>query len=41
MGEFYAKKIKNQEINKKTGKAWTLNDVPAYWRAATQRALEK
>lgn len=35
MGRFYGTKIKNAEINPKTGEAWTLEDVPRLWRNAT------
>lgn len=41
MGAFYGNKIKDKEINPKTGKAWVLEDVPAYWRAKTEQWLEK
>ena len=35
MAKFYGTKIKNGEINPKTGEAWTLEDVPKLWRNAT------
>jgi len=35
MGRFYGLKIKNSEINPKTGAAWVLEDVPRLWRNAT------
>ena len=35
MGRFYGLKIKNQDINPKTGEAWKLEDVPRLWRNAT------
>lgn len=35
MGRFYGTKIKNGEINPKTGEAWTLEDVPKLWRNVT------
>lgn len=35
MARFYGTKIKNQEINQKTGAAWVLADVPQLWRSAT------
>lgn len=41
MEEFYGNKIKNMKINKKTGKAWTLEDVPVHWREKTAQCLEK
>lgn len=39
MGKFYGLKIKNAEINTKTNAPWTINDVPALWRKATQNWL--
>lgn len=41
MGKFYGVKIKNEEINPKTGKAWTIEDVPKLWRNATQKWLDE
>lgn len=41
MGRFYGRKIRYGEINHNTGKAWTIEDVPARWRAATERWLEE
>lgn len=41
MGGFYGNKIKNKEFNSKTGKPWTLKDVPAYWRPKTAQWIEK
>ena len=35
MGRFYGLKIKNQDINPKTGEAWKLEDVPRLWHNAT------
>lgn len=35
MARFYGLKIKNGEINPKTGMAWTIDDVPKLFRAAT------
>lgn len=40
MGRFYGLKIKNGEINSKTNEPWTIADVPALWRSATQRWLD-
>lgn len=40
MGKFYGTKIKNGEINSKTGQPWTIDDVPRLWRNATQKWLE-
>ena len=39
MGEFYGRKIRSGEINPKTGKAWALEDVPAYWREKSEKWL--
>ena len=41
MAKFYGTKIRNQEINPKTGEAWTLNDVPKLWRKATEKWLNE
>lgn len=41
MGKFYGVKIKSEEINPKTGKAWTILDVPKLWRNATQKWLSE
>jgi len=41
MGSFYGRKIRMGEVNPKTGAAWALEDVPAYWVAATKKWLEK
>lgn len=35
MARFYGLKIKNGEINPKTGMAWTIENVPKLFRAAT------
>lgn len=35
MAAFYGTKIRNGEINPKTGSAWTIEDVPKLWRAKT------
>ena len=40
MGAFYGNKIKNKEINNKTGKAWTLEDVPFFCREKTEQWLK-
>lgn len=37
MGNFYGTKIKDAEVNQKTGKAWTMEDVPSFWRKATEK----
>lgn len=41
MGRFYGTKIKNAEINPKTGEAWKLEDVPRLWKNATQKWLNE
>ena len=41
MGKFYGMKIKNGEINPKTGEAWVIADVPRLWRKATEKWLEE
>ncbi len=40
MGAFYGTKIKNADINPKTGKAWKLEDVPVFWKNATEKWLK-
>lgn len=40
MVAFYVSKIENHEINYKTGKAWTAEDVPKLWRKKVQEALK-
>ena len=41
MGTFYGTKIKDSEVNTKTGEAWKMEDVPVYWRAKTADWLQK
>lgn len=41
MGSFYGNKIRNKEINAKTGKAWMLDDVPKLWRASVEQWFAK
>lgn len=41
MGAFYGKKIKDGEINPKTGKSWKLADVPNYWKDKTENWLKE
>lgn len=36
MGAIYGGKIRRDEINPKTGKAWTFEDVPAFWKKKTE-----
>ena len=40
MGRFYGTKIKNHELNPKTGNAWAIEDVPKLWKSATTKWLE-
>ena len=40
MGAFYGSKIVDKEINTKTGRAWTVKDVPAYWKEKTEKWLK-
>lgn len=39
MGKFYGVKIRDGEINPRTGSAWVLEDVPKLWRKATEKWL--
>lgn len=41
MGAFYGNKIRNKEVNPKTGTAWKLQDVPSLWKAKTEQWLRK
>lgn len=41
MALFYANKIKNEEINPKTGAAWDLDDVPKLWTSKVAELLDK
>lgn len=41
MAAFYGTKIKNHEINPKTGSAWVIEDVPKFYRAKTQAWLDE
>lgn len=40
MVNLYVKKITGHVINPKTGKAWTIDDVPEKYRDAVREALE-
>lgn len=40
MGAFYGNKIKNKEINLKSGKAWVIEEVPSFWREKTEQWLK-
>lgn len=40
MGRFYGVKIRNAEVNPKTGEAWKLEDVPKLWKQATETWLK-
>ena len=39
MGKFYGVKIRDGEINPRTGAAWVIDDVPKLWRKATEKWL--
>lgn len=39
MGAFYGNKIRNKEVNPKTGAAWKLQDVPSLWRTKAEQWL--
>lgn len=39
MGAFYGNKIRNNEMNPKTGTAWKLQDVPSLWKIKTEKWL--
>ena len=41
MAAFYGTKIKNKEINSKTGEAWKIEDVPKLWKKSTEKWLEE
>ena len=41
MARFYGNKIKHQAINVATGMAWTIDDVPAKWKTATEKWLKE
>jgi len=41
MGAFYGSKIRDGEVNPKTGKAWKLADVPSLWKAKTEAWLKE
>lgn len=41
MVAYYVAKIKDEEINPKTGKAWCIKDVPALWRKKVEAALSE
>ena len=40
MGAFYGQKIRNKEINPRTGEPWKLEDVPSLWRKKAEEWLE-
>ena len=40
MAAFYGLKIKNGEINNKTGKPWKITDVPKYFKVKVQAWLK-
>lgn len=41
MGMFYGKKVWSGETNPQTGRAWVLEDVPAYWRKRTTEWIDR
>lgn len=41
MIKVYADRIYYKKINEKTGKAWTINDVPQKYRAAVEAELAR
>ena len=40
MGAFYGQKIRNKEINPRTGESWSLDDVPSLWKKKTEDWLK-
>ena len=40
MGAFYGSKIRNGELNPKTGAAWGMEDVPILWKSKTEKWLK-
>lgn len=40
MGIFYGQKIRNKEVNPRTGKSWKLSDVPSLRRKKTEEWLK-
>lgn len=41
MVKFYTEKIRSGAINPNTGEVWSVEDVPKFWRAKVQKALEE
>ncbi len=39
MAKLYLKKIKNKDLNIKTGEVWKLQDVPMLWRDEVEGLL--
>ena len=39
MVAFYVRKIKNGDLNKKTEKPWSVEDVPDVWREQVEQEL--
>ena len=39
MVAFYVRKIKNGDLNKNTGKPWSVEDVPDVWRKHVEQEL--
>ena len=40
MGTFYGQKIRNKEVNPRTGESWKLADVPSLWKKKTEEWLK-
>ena len=41
MGAFYGRKILKGELNPKTGAAWKIEDISAFWRPAVEAYIEE
>ena len=41
MAYFYGYRIVHEMINPKTGLPWSIDDVPARWKVATQEWIEE
>ena len=39
MVAFYVRKIKNGDLNKKTGEPWSVEDVPDVWKDKVEHEL--
>ncbi len=40
MAKIYYRKIKDADINHKTGEVWTIDDVPERWKEEVQALLD-